>query len=356
LSQTGDEMKKVVVADASPTIKSVVDSLLRQQGYDVVCTSDGLQAWEVVQAERPDLVLVGLNLSGIPGLELCLQMSGDQLAGEIPVVLLIGARDNLTEEQLISSGARGRLKKPFSPRDLLEMIAKLIGPGERQSSGQPDAAEGTPRTSYKADLISSTRHLDKGPEEVYNLDWTDLKDMNGEESDTPVKVTGLDASEQDQELLIDEDQFNLIHGPAEDEIAETASKPEDDEDYSWFIGEMKREIEDPEPRDKSEIPAAPKKVSSIHVKPSSTDALKYDDLRSSESDRAIRPAARPAVDRDFKPESVVRAEQPRAKFSGTEIDKIADRVASKLAVHIAARIDKKAIFKAVKSVLDSLDS
>ncbi len=63
-------MKKIIVADASPTIKSVADSLLRQHGYNVICTSDGLQAWEVIQAERPDLVLAGLNLSGISGLEL----------------------------------------------------------------------------------------------------------------------------------------------------------------------------------------------------------------------------------------------------------------------------------------------
>lgn len=349
-------MKKVVVADASPTIKSVVDSLLRQHGYDVVCTSDGLQAWEVIQAERPDLALVGLNLSGISGLELSLQMSGDQLAGGIPVVLLIGAKDDFTEEQLISSGARGRLKKPFSPRDLLEMIAKLIGPGDRQPSGQADIGEGTPRTSYKADVISSTRHLEKKREEVYNLDWTDLKDMNSEESDAPVKVAGFDASEPDQELLIDEDQFNLIHGPAEEETADKPSEAEEDEDYSWFIGEMKKEIEEPEPADKSETPTTPKKVASVHVKPSSTDVLKYDDLRSSESDRAVQPAGKPAVDQEFKPESVVRAEQPRTKFSGPEIDRIADRVASKLAAHIAARIDKKAIFEAVKSVLDSLDS
>ena len=237
-------MKKVIVADASPTIKSVADSLLRQHGCDVVCTSDGLQAWEVVQAERPDLVLAGLNLSGISGLELCHQMSGDQLAGGIPVVLMIGAKDDFTEEQLISSGARGRLKKPFSPRDLLEIITKLIGPGDGESPEQPDARKGTTQTSYQANVISSTtRHLDKKPEQVYNLDWTDLKDTDGVKSDTPEKVASFDASEQDQELPIEKDQFNLIHERAEDEITETPSKLDEDEDYNWFIGEMKREIE-----------------------------------------------------------------------------------------------------------------
>ncbi len=349
-------MKKVIVADASPTIKSVADSLLRQHGYDVVCTSDGLQAWEVVQAERPDLVLAGLNLSGISGLELCRQMSGDQLAGGIPVVLMIGAKDDFTEEQSISSGARGRLKKPFSPRDLLEIITKLIGAGDGQPSGQPDPQEGTPRTSLQGDIISTTRHLDKEPEQVYNLDWTDLKDMNGEKSDTPVKVTGFDTSEPDQDLLIEKDQFNLIHEQAEDEITEASSRPEEDEDYNWFIGEMKREIEGPEPKDKSKASGAPKKVSSIHIKPSSPDVLKYDDLRPSGSDQAVRHAGEPAVGQEFKPENATKTKQPRARFSGAEIDEIAERVASKLAAHIAAQIDKKTIFEAIKSVLESPDS
>lgn len=349
-------MKKVIVADASPTIKSVADSLLRQHGCDVVCTSDGLQAWEVVQAERPDLVLVGLNLSGISGLELCRQMSKDQLAGGIPVVLLVGAKDDFTEEQLISSGARGHLKKPFSPRDLLETITRLIGPGKGQPSGQPGAREGTSQTSCQADVISTTRHLDKEPEEVYNLDWTDLKDMNGERSGTPLKVTSFDASEQDQELLIEKDQFNLIHEQAEDEIEEAPSEQEDDEDYDWFVGEMKREIEGPKPDDKSKAAGAPKKVSSIHIKPSAPDALKYDDLRPSGSDQAARQAGKPAVGQEFKPKNAVKAERPPARFSGAEINEIAERVASKLAAHIAAQIDKKTILEAIKSALDSPDS
>ncbi len=350
-------MKKVIVADASPTIKSVADSLLRQHGYNVVCTSDGLQAWEVIQAERPDLVLAGLNLSGISGLELCRQLSGDQLVGGIPVVLLIGAKDDIAEEQLSSSGARGRLKKPFSPRDLLGVISKFIGPGDGESPKQPDSREGTPQTSYQADVISSTtRHLAKEPEQVYSLDWTDLKDKDGEKSDKPEKVASIDISEQEQDLLIEEDQFNLIHEPAEDEISETASKSDEDEDYNWFIGEMKREMEGSGSKDRPKVSGMPEEVSPIQIKPSSPDSLKYDDLRPSGSDQAAQHAGRPAADQKLKIKNAIETAQPREGLSGAEIDKIAELVASKLAVHIAAQIDKGMILKAIKSVLDSRNS
>ncbi len=352
-------MKKVIVADASPTIKSVADSLLRQHGYNVVCTSDGLQAWEVIQAERPDLVLAGLNLSGISGMELCSQMSGDQLAGGIPVVLLIGAKDNFTEEELISSGARGRLKKPFSPRDLLEIISKLIGPSDGESPEVPAVREGTSQTSYQADVISSTtRHVDKDkePERIYDLDWTDLKDNSSLKSDKPEKVASLDTSEQGQELLIEEDQFNLIHEPAEDEIKEAPTESEEDEDYNWFIGEMKREIEGPGSKAKPKSPGAPEEASSIRIETSSPDILKYDDLEPSESNRTDQRDGGPAAGQIFKPANAARTEHPGAKLSSAEIDKIAERVVSKLAARIVAQIDKKTIFDAIKSVLDSADS
>ncbi len=350
-------MKKVIVADASPTIKSVADSLLRQHGYNVVCTSDGLQAWEVIQAERPDLVLAGLNLSGISGLELCRQMSGDQLAGGVPVVLLIGAKDDIAEEQLISSGARGRLKKPFSPRDLLEVISKFIGPGDGMSAEQPDGREGTPQTSYQAEVISSTtRHLNRGSEQIYDLNWTDLQDKDIERSDKPEKVASIDTSKQEQDLLIEEDQFNLIHEPAEDEILETASKSDEDEDYNWFIGEMKREMEGSGSKDRPKASGMPEEVSPIQIKPSSPDSLKYDDLRPSGSDQAVRHAGRPAADQELKIKNAIETAQPREGLSSAEIDKIAEVVASKLAVHIAAQIDKETIFEAIKSVLDSRDS
>lgn len=350
-------MKKVVVADASPTIKSVADSLLRQHGYNVVCTSDGLQAWEVIRAERPDLVLAGLNLSGISGLELCRQMSGDQLAGGVPVVLLIGTKDDLAEEQLASSGARGRLKKPFSPRDLLGVISKLIGPGEGMTAEQPEGREGTPQTSYQADVISSTtRHLKKGSEQVYNLNWTDLQDKDIEIPDKPEKVASIDTSEKEQDLLIEEDQFNLIQEPAENEISETVSKSDEDEDYNWFIGEMKKEIEGPGSKDKPKASGMPEEESPIQIKPSSSDSLKYDDLGPSGSDQEVRHAGRPAADQELKIKNATEAAQPRKGLTGAEIDKIAEIVASKLAAHIAAQIDRKTIFDAIKSVLDSRDS
>ncbi len=193
--------KKILIAEASSTIKSVADSLLRQHGYDVVCTSDGLQAWEVIQAERPELALIGLNLSGVPGLELCKQMSGDQIARGIPSLLIIGAGDNLSKEELIKSGARGYLKKPFSPKDLLEAVTRLVGPGKESEAQQVNGGHNTTKTTYKAEVYSTTGNIKNDSDQIHNINWSDINETS--DVPQPRKVASVNASSDEHELLIE---------------------------------------------------------------------------------------------------------------------------------------------------------
>ena len=157
-------MKKIMVVDTSQTIKNVVKSLLTQRGYNVVCTSDGLQAWEFVNSDKPDLILAGTELSGMSGLELCTQISDRAVSGDIPVIMLLGANDKYTKEELISAGARGRLMKPFSPNDLIRVVEKLIG---------------KPETQNKSEETKLSIEVEKpNKDTAYNLNWDDVKDID----------------------------------------------------------------------------------------------------------------------------------------------------------------------------------
>jgi CheY-like chemotaxis protein len=333
-------MKKVVVAEASPTIKSVADSLLRQNGYDVVCTSDGLQAWEVVLSEKPDLVLTGLGLSGISGLELCRQISSDRVAGGIPVVLMLGAKDPVKDEEIVNCGARGKLRKPFSPKDLLSLVNKLLG--EISESQMPVA---TPEKTKFVTQISSTQHLHKKPEN-FNLEWLDLSDT------TPVKhgakMASFDLSVDDQNLIIDDDQYGLANPqPAEEEAP--SQKP-DDEDYEWFVGEIKKEIENKPGQNKMPKP---------HQLDTSHGEIKFDDIRPAEADdkNAVVTGVDSVSDSSavtrLKIPSTIKTGQGVRNISDEEIALIADRIAMKLAIQIASRIDKNQIIDAVRTVLNS---
>jgi len=351
-------MKKVVVAESSPTIKSVADSLLRQSGYDVICTSDGLQAWEIVAAEKPDLVLAGLGLSGITGLDLCRQISSDRLTGGIPVVLMIGANDSIREEELVSAGARGKLKKPFSPKDLLDIVNKLAG--YRRSAESPAAVPEVPDAKLVAQ-VSSTQNPKR--QETYNLEWLDLSDSSATK---PIsKSASFDLANEDQSLVINEDQYGLSNPIYEPEELPTPPVEEKDDDYDWFVGEMKREMEGklsgtgksgPQPGPAGSSADAPKITSDIgfeDIRPSngpSKPGPQSDDRTTALGHSIIKP--KPFSTETSMPASPSPA-RPAHDISDEQMARIVDRVAARLASHIISRLDRNLIIEAIKAELNS---
>ncbi len=346
-------MKKVVVAESSPTIRSVADNLLRQNGYNVVCTSDGLQAWEVINSDKPDLVLTGLNLSGISGLELCRQISGDGQVGGIPVVVMVGAKDIISEDELISTGARGRLKKPFSPRDMLIIVKKLIGEGEAIEKAAPISGDTSRTTNYEARVLSTTRHLENTKNEIYNLDWTDLKDTGSQKLPVSEDDVGYGSAADNLEITISEDQFDLESlNAANEENPELKIKSSDDEDYDWFVGEMKKDTST-----NSDTPQPEKKIPGDNTAEEESDLspddkkLNFDDFGSSNT--KIFNSDKKQIEKKISPEKTEPpgADAERRGLSDDDLSKIADKVTQNLAGAIAANIDRQKIIEAIKSVI-----
>jgi len=349
-------MKKIVVAESSPTIKSVADTLLRQNGYDVVCTSDGLQAWEVISSGKPDLVLTGLNLSGMSGLELCRQMAGDGLSGGIPVVVMIGGRDKVSEKELSASGIKAKLKKPFSPRDLLNMVTKLIGKGEKTNKPGPVSGGTTLAADYRSDLPARGHRTEEPKDDIYNLDWFDLNDAGEIESPKLTEDEAVDGPGDDQEIIISEDQFGLASLNIEREEGERPhTESSTDEDYNWFIGEMKKDnSKEPQKQtheDRSEeseiLPARPKEKPGMDK-----DEIRFEDFQLADSKLSIPEVAPPEKKTPQNQPSKVGTAVSGLKLSDEELSRIADKVVQNLAAAMAASIDRRKILDAIKSVIN----
>lgn len=341
--------KKIIIAESSSTIRSVADSLLRQHGYDVVCTSDGLQAWEVIQAEKPDLVLVGLNLSGLPGLEVCRQMSGDRVAGGIPSLLMIGAKDRISDDQVMASGARGHLKKPFSPKDLLDAVSRLIGPG------RPEAAEtkgaGKLRTKYDVEMMSSTGLAEKDSGKIHNLSWVDLDEVQEDSGEKAEKVATIDAESDDQGLIIEEDQFGLISGKIHGQSEETRTESNDEEDYEWFIGEMQKEVAGGGADNVEKQKASVNRPASEPAR-DSDEHIGFDDLGSKKPAAKTRNSESAQRSSKRRQEAVSKGGQ-RAPLTEAEIAEIAEQVTRNLAESIVAKLDRRVLIDAIMKSLDS---
>jgi len=115
---------KVLVVDDDSELLPLVAYALRQSGYLALEAASGEQGLAVLAAERPDLLILDLNLPGIDGLEVCRRMraSGDRT----PVLMLTVRTAEESQVQGLDAGADDYLTKPFSPRTLLARVRALL--------------------------------------------------------------------------------------------------------------------------------------------------------------------------------------------------------------------------------------
>ncbi|GAH89748.1 unnamed protein product [marine sediment metagenome] len=117
---------KILVADDEAPIANVVAMKLRNAGLEVIVAMDGLEAYELAIAERPDFMITDLQMPGMNGLELCARLAAE-LEGGIPTILLTAKGFELSAESVRELPVRRIVTKPFSPRELLAQVQELLG-------------------------------------------------------------------------------------------------------------------------------------------------------------------------------------------------------------------------------------
>lgn len=128
---------KILVVDDDLELLPLIAFALRQAGYLTLEARTGEEALSTIRAERPDLVILDVNLPGIDGLEVCRTLRD---AGDCTLVLLLTVR--ATEDDLVQGldrGADDYLAKPFSPRTLLARVRALLRRGGVEGSRQESA-------------------------------------------------------------------------------------------------------------------------------------------------------------------------------------------------------------------------
>lgn len=121
------EMEKtILVADDETHILSVVSLKLRNAGYRVLTATDGQEALELAQQQKPDLIITDYHMPLLSGLELCRRLKQDPATGGIPAIMLTARGYHLEPHDTEHSGIRRMLSKPFSPRHLLATVNEVI--------------------------------------------------------------------------------------------------------------------------------------------------------------------------------------------------------------------------------------
>jgi len=119
-------MTKILVADDSPFVLEIVETVLKSEGFEVITASDGIEAWDKIQKERPDIVIVDIIMPGLNGYQICEKIKHDEELKSLPVLVLTTKAQDKDIELAQASGADLYMTKPFDPDELAAKVRKFF--------------------------------------------------------------------------------------------------------------------------------------------------------------------------------------------------------------------------------------
>ena len=118
---------KILIVDDEADALEVLGFKLREAGFTPLFAKDGARALAAVRGDRPDLIVLDLMLPEVEGLEVCKILRRDPATARIPILMLTARATEMDRVVGLELGADDYVTKPFSPRELVLRIRKLLG-------------------------------------------------------------------------------------------------------------------------------------------------------------------------------------------------------------------------------------
>ena len=117
-------MAKVLVIDDEPSVRALLEMLLRPQGYDVILAENGWKGLQLYRQDHPDVILLDLNMPELDGVSVLKQIRSVDL--KQPVIVLTGETDPETERQVSVLGVSEFIAKGSSLHLLGDTLKRLL--------------------------------------------------------------------------------------------------------------------------------------------------------------------------------------------------------------------------------------
>lgn len=120
--------KRVLVVDDEPNILLSLEFLMTQAGYEVSTATDGEAALQAIEAGRPDVVLLDVNIPKRNGYQVCETIRANPAWGHVRVVMITAKGRDVEREKGLALGADDYIIKPFSTHEVVAKIAEVLAP------------------------------------------------------------------------------------------------------------------------------------------------------------------------------------------------------------------------------------
>lgn len=132
-------MAKILVIDDDRGIRSLLDSLLRRKGYEVVLAENGLKGLDLFRQERPNVIVLDLKMPGMDGLAVLQQIRRVDL--NQPVIIFTGAGTPEMEQPLRALGVTEFVEKALPLQRLEDALRRALTPPDPASFDREGTVE-----------------------------------------------------------------------------------------------------------------------------------------------------------------------------------------------------------------------
>jgi two-component system phosphate regulon response regulator PhoB len=154
--------------DDEPEAVELVEFNLKQAGYLVTTAADGAEALKKARSQPPDLIVLDVMLPEMDGFEICKTLRLEAVTSKLPIIMLTAKAAEIDRVLGLELGADDYLTKPFSPRELLLRIKKILARGTTEEKPKEQLRFGDL-------LIDLPRHLASWKGKTIDLTATEFK-------------------------------------------------------------------------------------------------------------------------------------------------------------------------------------
>ncbi|MCC7260534.1 MAG: response regulator [Alphaproteobacteria bacterium] len=121
--------RHALIVDDSLTMRNMVSIAMKKEGFEVELAKDGVEALEIAQRKKMDVIITDINMPNMDGIELIRMLRGSELARFTPILVLTTEDGDNVKQAGKQAGATGWIVKPFNPEILSRAVSKVCNSG-----------------------------------------------------------------------------------------------------------------------------------------------------------------------------------------------------------------------------------
>jgi DNA-binding response OmpR family regulator len=129
-----NRMYRIAAIEDDLTMRKLLPRFLSAEGFECVVAVNAHDGWDICLRDKPDLILLDVNLPDEDGLELCRRLKAEPRLRHIPVIIITGEASSVEKRvEGLESGADDFVLKPFEMAELVARIRGILKPGRGRS-------------------------------------------------------------------------------------------------------------------------------------------------------------------------------------------------------------------------------